>query len=101
MVEVLAAGLTGANWSFQASSLGDDAGGPPRLGQSFIAIDPAAMAPGFIDRLEVMLTAMLAQDGVRLPGARRQGYAAQTAGQGVEINAVEQKMLEGLIAQNL
>ena len=101
MVEVLAAGLTGANWSFQASSLGDDAGGPPHLGQSFIAIDPAAMAPGFTQRLEVMLTAMLAQDGVRLPGARRQGYAAQTAGQGVEINAVEQKMLEGLIAQNL
>lgn len=71
MVEVLAAGLTGANWSYQASSLGDDLGGPPMLGQSFIVIDPGGLAGGFTDRLEDMLTAMLAQDGVRLPGARR------------------------------
>ncbi|MGL4319604.1 MAG: Ldh family oxidoreductase [Paracoccaceae bacterium] len=101
MVEVLAAGLTGANWSFQASSLGDDQGGPPRLGQTFIAIDPAAMAPGFADRIEVMLAAMLAQDGVRLPGTRRQANAAQATRSGVTVSHAEQAILEGLIGASL
>ena len=40
MVEVLAAGLTGACWSYEASSLGSDEGGPPGLGQTFLAIRP-------------------------------------------------------------
>ncbi|MGL5012006.1 MAG: Ldh family oxidoreductase [Paracoccaceae bacterium] len=99
MVEVLAAGLTGAHWSFQASSLGDDHGGPPKLGQTFIAIDPAAMAPGFTDRIEIMLTAMLAQDGVRLPGARRQANAARNATAGVSITTAEQQTLSELIGR--
>jgi (2R)-3-sulfolactate dehydrogenase (NADP+) len=101
MVEVLAAGLTAANWSFQASSLGDDDGGPPRLGQTFIAIDPDAMAAGFTARLEVMLTAMLTQDGTRLPGARRQSNAARNAETGVSISAAERQTLEGLIGRAL
>ena len=47
VVEVLAAGLTGAaSWSHEASSLGDDEGGLPRLGQSFLAIRPDAMGRG-------------------------------------------------------
>lgn len=99
MVEVLAAGLTGAHWSFQASSLGNDPGGPLRLGQTFIAVDPTAMADGFADRIEVMLAARLAQDGVRLPGARRQANAAQTALAGVSISGAEAAMLSDLTGQ--
>jgi (2R)-3-sulfolactate dehydrogenase (NADP+) len=101
MVEVLAAGLTGANWSFQASSLGDDEGGPPKLGQTFIAIDPSAMAAGFVDRLEVMLTAMLAEEGVRLPGARRHDNAAKAARGGVAISESEAAVLTDLIGAHL
>jgi (2R)-3-sulfolactate dehydrogenase (NADP+) len=89
MVEVLAAGLPGAHWSFQASSLGDDAGGPPMLGQTIIAIDPAGMAPGFTERIEVMLTAMLAQDGVRLPGDRRHSNRARAEREGVALSDAE------------
>jgi (2R)-3-sulfolactate dehydrogenase (NADP+) len=96
MVEVLAAGITGAHWSFQASSLGDDAGGPPRLGQSFIALDPAALAPGFADRLEVMLGAMLAQEGVRLPGDRRHANRRRAEAEGVEISTEEAATLAAL-----
>jgi (2R)-3-sulfolactate dehydrogenase (NADP+) len=96
MVEVLSAGLTGANWSFQAASLGDDDGGPPRLGQTFIAIDPAAMAPGFAERLTTMLAAMCAQDGVRLPGERRHQNAAMHATAGVTLTAAEVQTLTGL-----
>lgn len=89
MVEVLAAGITGACWSFQASSLGDDEGGPPRLGQSFIAIEPEALAPGFADRLDLMLAAMLAQEGVRLPGARRHANRRRHEVEGVVLSDEE------------
>jgi (2R)-3-sulfolactate dehydrogenase (NADP+) len=101
MVEVLAAGLTGANWSYQASSLGDDTGGPPRLGQTFIAIDPGAMAPDFVPRIEAMLTAMLDQDGVRLPGARRHTNRINAIKQGVTLTDAEAKTLSGLIGHCL
>mgnify|MGYP000426583833 CR=1 FL=1 len=43
LVEIMAAGLTGANWSFEASDLGNDVGGPPDIGQFFIASDPPAV----------------------------------------------------------
>lgn len=101
MVEVLAAGLTGANWSFAASSLGDDTGGPPRLGQTFIAIDPAAMAEGFVPRIEQMLKAMLAQDGVRLPGARRHANRHVREHEGVTLTEAEAAALAVLAGRPL
>lgn len=72
LVEVLAAGLVGANWSFQASPLGNNEGGPPNIGQLYIAIDPALFGVSdFAIRLEALVSAMLAQDGTRLPGDGR------------------------------
>lgn len=71
MVDILAAGLTGSNFSFQASSFGDSEGGPPRTGQFVIAISPDTFGPGFTDRLEVMLSAVKSTPQVRLPGERR------------------------------
>jgi (2R)-3-sulfolactate dehydrogenase (NADP+) len=101
MVEVLAAGLTGSNWSFQAASLGDDLGGPPQLGQTFIAIDPGALAPGFTDRLAVMLTAMTDQPGVRLPGARRHANRTIHIEKGVTLTSAEVETLATLTGQPL
>ena len=46
IVEILAAGITGGNWAIDSSSFIDDVGGPPDVGQVFIAIDPALGAPG-------------------------------------------------------
>ena len=72
MVDILAAGLGGAHWSYEASSFGDCEGGPPRTGQFIIAIDPDMFAgPGFAGRLEQMLTAVKETPAVRLPGDRR------------------------------
>lgn len=86
MVEIMAGGLVGSNWSFEASGLGDDAGGPPDIGQFFIAIDPLAFGnDGFADRMEVLLEAMVAQDGVRLPGDRRHAHRAMAEQQGVDV----------------
>jgi (2R)-3-sulfolactate dehydrogenase (NADP+) len=72
MVEILAAGLTGSNFGFEASSFLDAAGPPPRTGQLFLALDPGAFAgPGFADRVEALCGAMLGDPAVRLPGERR------------------------------
>lgn len=85
MVEVLAAGLTGASFSHQASSLGDDLGGPPRLGQTLIAIRPGS--PGFAARIETLLSDMIAQPGVRVPGDRRHANRRRNEAEGVTVDA--------------
>jgi (2R)-3-sulfolactate dehydrogenase (NADP+) len=86
MVEILAAGLTGANWSFEASGLTNDEGGPPTIGQFFMAIDPSRFGGGNLgERIEVLFDAMLAQDGVRLPGDRRHLNRAKAEVEGVEV----------------
>lgn len=72
MVDVLAAGLTGAHYSHEVSSFGDTSGGPPCSGQLVIAFDPEKLrGPGFAEDLERMLAAMHEGPGVRLPGDRR------------------------------
>lgn len=76
MVELLTAGLAGANFAYAASSLFDDAGDPPDLAQFILVLDPARFAPGFAARAEAMFAAIEAQPGARLPGARRRAEAA-------------------------
>ncbi len=71
MVELLTAGLAGANYAYQASSLFDDKGPPPDLAHFILVLDPARFAPGFTARAEAMFQAIEAQEGARLPGARR------------------------------
>ena len=72
MVELLAAGLTGANFAAEASSFLDAEGPPPGTGQLLVAFDPAACAgPGAIARFTVLAAAIEGQPGARLPGARR------------------------------
>jgi (2R)-3-sulfolactate dehydrogenase (NADP+) len=86
IVEVLAAVLTGANFSFDASSFADEKGGPPRTGQLFIAIDPVAfLGDQLAARMEVVLAAMCAQPGVRLPGERRIAARTAAAAHGVAV----------------
>lgn len=81
MVEVMAAGLTGAQFSHQASSLGDDLGGPPRLGQMLIAIRPGDTC--LADRIEGLLSNMSANPGVRIPGDRRHANRHRIEREGV------------------
>jgi (2R)-3-sulfolactate dehydrogenase (NADP+) len=96
LVELLAAALTGASFSFAASSFLDTEGGPPRTGQLFIAIDPRGFVGElFAARVELLLGTMCAQPGVRLPGARR--YVARAAAQrdGVLVNrALHQSVVQ-------
>ncbi len=72
MVEILAATLTGANYSYQATSFFDAEGAPPGVGQFIIAIDPNGRTNAmFLDRLEELFREIEAQDGARLPGISR------------------------------
>lgn len=84
MVEILAAALTGANFGFEATSFFTPDGDPPGVGQMLIAFDPAVFSGGvFADRLEVLIDAILAQDGTRLPGSRRLERRDHAAREGV------------------
>lgn len=72
IVEVLAAALTGSTLSHQAPSFADNAGGPPRTGQLFIALEPAAFSSApLVAVIETLIEAMCSEPGVRVPGARR------------------------------
>jgi (2R)-3-sulfolactate dehydrogenase (NADP+) len=86
MVDVLAAGLTGASWSYEAGAMLDNTGGPPDVGQLFLALAPERLGASRLDaRIEEMLTGMCAEPGVRVPGSRRHASRARAAREGVEV----------------
>ena len=96
LVEVLAAGLVGANWSFQASPLGNNEGGPPNIGQLFIAIDSGLFgAEAFGDRLETLVAAIRAQEGTRLPGDGRHRARRKAEAEGISLDeALHARMID-------
>ena len=87
VVELLVTALIGGRFGFEASSFFVDEGNRPGLGQAFIVIDPGALAgsDGFFDRIEVLLAEMLQDDGVRLPGARREALRCRAEADGLEV----------------
>ncbi|MBV9971176.1 MAG: Ldh family oxidoreductase [Xanthobacteraceae bacterium] len=85
MVELLAAGLTGANYAADASSFLDAEGPPPGTGQLIIAIDPEAF-PGGPSHFARLAAAIAAQPGARLPGARRLARRAEARRDGLEVS---------------
>jgi (2R)-3-sulfolactate dehydrogenase (NADP+) len=88
-VELLVTALTGAALGFQATSFFVDEGNRPRLGQAFVVIDPDALAgrDAYAERVETLVAAMLEDEGVRLPGARREALAQAAQREGIEIPA--------------
>lgn len=87
VVELLVTALIGAQFGFEASSFFEDAGNRPRIGQAFIVIDPSALAgsASYLDRVEVLVAEMLRDDGVRLPGVRREELRRRADAQGIEV----------------
>ena len=97
MVEILAAALTASHLGFEASSFFAGEGPPPRVGQLMLAIDPGALSGGaFAERLETLLGAMLAQPGVRLPGARRLDNRAKARSGMIEVDDKTLQEIESL-----
>jgi (2R)-3-sulfolactate dehydrogenase (NADP+) len=86
MFELICASLTGAAIGPEADSFFAEQGNKPRIGQAFIAIDPAALAGSekFAERVETVASTMLSDPEVRLPGARR--FASERASKtGIEV----------------
>lgn len=86
MVELLCAGLTGANYAYEATSFFDAEGTPPGVGQTLIAIDPAAFGPNALSRFAVMADAVAGSEGARLPGRRRQQIRARLLRDGIAVD---------------
>jgi (2R)-3-sulfolactate dehydrogenase (NADP+) len=87
MVELLVTAVIGAQFGFEASSFFVDEGNRPRIGQAFIVVDPGALAgrDAYLDRIEVLVAEMLKDDGVRLPGARREALRRKAEAEGIEV----------------
>jgi delta1-piperideine-2-carboxylate reductase len=83
MVEILAAGLSGGQFSFEAEAEYTGHGGPSHAGHLVIAMDPAKFgADAFTERVETMFGMILDDGNARLPGDRRLTNRARTPSQG-------------------
>jgi (2R)-3-sulfolactate dehydrogenase (NADP+) len=99
IVELLVTALTGAAIGFEATSFFVEEGNRPRLGQAFLAIDPAALSGRAVyeERIEALIAAMTAEATVRLPGSRRGALAARAADEGIEIPDTLKRQLDALV----
>ena len=100
MVELLVTAVIGAQFGFEASSFFVDEGNAPRLGQAFLVLDPGALAgsDAYYDRIEILITEMLSDEGVRLAGARRMGLEDQASRSGLTISDALKNQLDMLAA---
>ncbi|MFZ4627997.1 MAG: Ldh family oxidoreductase [Blastocatellia bacterium] len=87
LVELLCCALTGAHFGFEADSFFQDQGNRPRIGQAFLLLSPSSLAGEevFAERLETLLSVMLLDPEVRLPGLRRHEASAQAAVDGIAL----------------
>ena len=86
MVELLAAGLTGANFAAEASSFLDAEGAPPATGQLIVAFDLAALGGEAAAARFTRLAAMIeTQAPARIPGVRRLIARRKAAAEGLTI----------------
>ncbi|MEP3033571.1 MAG: Ldh family oxidoreductase [Pseudoruegeria sp.] len=87
LTEIMAGAMTGATLGINASPFSGTAGGPPRTGQFFMAIDPGATSGGdFATRMADLVGAIHDQDGARLPGDGRRGKRLTARDNGVAVN---------------
>lgn len=84
MVELLAAGLTGANFAVEASSFLNAEGQPPGTGQLIVAIDACAFVDA-LPRFAMFAQAIEEQPGARLPGSRRLAARQKAQAHGLQI----------------
>lgn len=99
LVELMAAAMTGATLGIDASPFAGTAGGPPKTGQFFLAIDPAATsAGGFAANVTRLVEAFHSQDGARLPGDGRQAKRAKSRIEGVAVNSATLEKIDAIIA---
>lgn len=89
LVEVMSACLAGAALGVEASSLFEEQGPFPDLGQVLLAIDGAALSGGaFSSRMRALADVYQNLDGARFPGLSRLENRKKAAREGLRIPAV-------------
>ncbi|HCT06399.1 Ldh family oxidoreductase [Pseudomonas sp. P7548] len=100
MVELLAAALTGGNFSFEFNWADHPGARTPWTGQLLILIDPSKTAgQSFAERSQELVRQMHAAGLRRLPGDRRHRTRARSDQQGIEVDAEELARLRVLAEQ--
>ena len=92
MVELLAAGVSGANYAYEASSFFTADGPPPGTGQFLMALDTGAMHASALERIGQLAAVIEGEGDARLPGRRRQALRARINTEGIALDA-------GLVAE--
>ncbi|WP_095079031.1 Ldh family oxidoreductase [Pseudomonas sp. Irchel s3h17] len=100
MVELLAAALTGGNFSFEFDWSNHPGAKTPWTGQLLIVIDPSkAAGQGFAERSEELVRQMHGVGLRRLPGDRRHRERARAATEGIVLDAQTLAQLRELAGQ--
>ena len=98
LTEIMAAALTGATLGIHASPFSGTAGGPPKTGQCFIAIDPSATAgDAFSAIVSDLVGAVHAQEGAHLPGDGRSSKRLEAGKNGVAVSEATLAKVEAII----
>ena len=98
MVELLAAGLTGGNFSFEFDWSQHPGAKTPWTGQLLIVIDPSkGRGAPFVERRASLVKQMEAAGLTRLAGDRRHQARASSAQEGIELRADELEQLQGYL----
>jgi (2R)-3-sulfolactate dehydrogenase (NADP+) len=84
MVEVLAAGLSGANWSLDAPSFTQGSENPGS-GLFVLAIAPALFAPDLEERMKAQLQRLAGEHGVHIPGLGKGDARAHARREGISV----------------
>ncbi len=87
MVELLAGGLIGEAFAYEAAERDNHDGGPPRGGELLIAIDPSRFGDpnGWLAHSEQFFERLLGIEGTRLPADRRHTNRAKASRDGVHV----------------
>ena len=89
MIELLVAGLTGMDFSYEAQKNDNNDGGPPNGGEFMLAIDPNRFgdAEGWLNHSEEFLQRLAGMEGAHIPGNRRYANRAKSAADGITVSA--------------
>jgi (2R)-3-sulfolactate dehydrogenase (NADP+) len=99
IVEVMCAALTGSNRGPEMGSFVDNDGRPIGCGQFFIALEPEVFSGGlFHKQIKALIRSITAQEGVRLPNARREANTKRLKREGLPIDAALYERLRGFAA---
>ncbi|WP_171211954.1 Ldh family oxidoreductase [Ruegeria sp. HKCCA5426] len=98
LTEIMAAALTGATLGLNASPFSGTAGGPPKTGQFFIAVDPSATSDGaFASSIAELGSDIRSQDGAHLPGDGRCAKRIAAQETGVAVNVTTLGKIEAIL----